>query len=206
MNPVLKALEGEEALTTKDIFRSLRFWIPVIGVVPLSMSFGAIQFNLGGLVRDLGVVNDLGLTSQLTGVMVVCMMLGKLFYGGVGDRLDHRFLFWIANGLTGIALVLVMMADSERSLILGIIFLGLGTGGILPLLALTISSRFPIASFGRVMGLSAITIPMGAFSPVLAGWSYDLFGTYVYLFMALLGVIALVSMMVRWLPKPSTVN
>jgi cyanate permease len=56
------------------------------------------------------------------------------------------------------------------------------------------------------MGLSAITIPMGAFSPVLAGWSYDLFGTYVYLFMALLGVIALVSMMVRWLPKPSTVN
>lgn len=206
MNPLPSGPAAEGDLTTKDIFRSLRFWVPVIGVVPLSMSFGAIQFNLGGLVRDLGVVNDLGLTSQLTGVMVVCMMLGKLFYGGVGDRLDHRALFWIANGLTGIALVLVMMADSERSLILGIIFLGLGTGGILPLLALTISSRFPIASFGRVMGLSAITIPMGAFSPVLAGWSYDIFGTYVYLFMALLMVIVLVSMMVRWLPKPSTVD
>ena len=201
MNPVAKDPAAAQELTTKDIFRSLRFWIPVIGVVPLSMSFGAIQFNLGGLVRDLGAVNDLGLTSQLTGVMVVCMMLGKLFYGGVGDRLDHRFLFWIANSLTAIALAIVMAAETEKALIIGIIFLGLGTGGILPLLALTISSRFPISSFGRVMGLSAITIPMGALSPVLAGWSYDEFGTYSYLFIALMLVILLVVLMVRWLPK-----
>ncbi|MDC0214827.1 MFS transporter, partial [Gammaproteobacteria bacterium] len=201
MNPVAKDPAAAQELTTKDIFRSLRFWIPVIGVVPLSMSFGAIQFNLGGLVRDLGAVNDLGLTSQLTGVMVVCMMLGKLFYGGVGDRLDHRFLFWIANALTVVALAIVMAAETEKALIIGIIFLGLGTGGILPLLALTISSRFPISSFGRVMGLSAITIPMGALSPVLAGWSYDEFGTYSYLFIALMLVILLVVLMVRWLPK-----
>ena len=201
MNPVAKDPAAAQELTTKDIFRSLRFWIPVIGVVPLSMSFGAIQFNLGGLVRDLGAVDDLGLTSQLTGVMVVCMMLGKLFYGGVGDRLDHRFLFWIANALTAIALAIVMAAETEKALIIGIIFLGLGTGGILPLLALTISSRFPISSFGRVMGLSAITIPMGALSPVLAGWSYDEFGTYSYLFIALMLVILLVVLMVRWLPK-----
>ena len=201
MNPVAKDPAATQELTTKDIFRSLRFWIPVIGVVPLSMSFGAIQFNLGGLVRDLGAVNDLGLTSQLTGVMVVCMMLGKLFYGGVGDRLDHRFLFWIANALTAVALAIVMAAETEKALIIGIIFLGLGTGGILPLLALTISSRFPISSFGRVMGLSAITIPMGALSPVLAGWSYDEFGTYSYLFIALMLVILLVVLMVRWLPK-----
>ena len=201
MNPVAKDPEAAQELTTKDIFRSLRFWIPVIGVVPLSMSFGAIQFNLGGLVRDLGAVNDLGLTSQLTGVMVVCMMLGKLFYGGVGDRLDHRFLFGIATALPAVALAIVMAAETEKALIIGIIFLGLGTGGILPLLALTISSRFPISSFGRVMGLSAITIPMGALSPVLAGWSYDEFGTYSYLFIALMLVILLVVLMVRWLPK-----
>ena len=95
----------------------------------------------------------------------------------------------------------VMAAETEKALIIGIIFLGLGTGGILPLLALTISSRFPISSFGRVMGLSAITIPMGALSPVLAGWSYDEFGTYSYLFIALMLVILLVVLMVRWLPK-----
>jgi len=76
----------------------------------------------------------------------------------------------------------------------------------LPLLALTISSRFPTASFGRVMGLSAITIPMGAFSPVLAGWSYDVFGTYVYLFTGLFLVVMLVVLMVRWLPKISATS
>ena len=94
----------EDDLTTGEIVRTLRFWIPVIGVVPLSMSFSGIQFNLGGLIRDLGVANDIELTSQLTGVMVICMMLGKLFYGGMGDRLNHRNLFWVANSLTAIDL------------------------------------------------------------------------------------------------------
>jgi len=82
----------------------------------------------------------------------------------------------------------------------------LGTGGILPLLALTISSRFPMASFARVMGLSAITIPFGAMSPVLAGWAYDSFGTYNYLFIALMGIIILVSVMVYFLPRPTSAN
>ena len=193
----------EDDLTTGEIVRTLRFWIPVVGVVPLSMSFSGIQFNLGGLIRDLGVANDIELTSQLTGVMVICMMLGKLFYGGMGDRLNHRILFWVANGLTAIALCLVMTSSSASSLTIGIVFLGLGTGGILPLLALTISSRFPVASFARVMGLSAITIPLGAMSPVLAGWSYDSFGTYNYLFMSLLLVIMLISVVVSFLPQPT---
>ena len=196
----------EDDLTTREIVRTLRFWIPVVGVVPLSMSFSGIQFNLGGLVRDLGVANDIEITSQLTGVMVICMMLGKLFYGGMGDRVNHRILFWVANSLTAIALFLVMMSSSESSLTLGIVFLGLGTGGILPLLALTISSRFPMASFARVMGLSAITIPFGAMSPVLAGWAYDSFGTYNYLFIALMGIIILVSVMVYFLPRPTSAN
>ena len=193
----------EDDLTTREIVRTLRFWIPVVGVVPLSMSFSGIQFNLGGLIRDLGVANDIELTSQLTGVMVICMMLGKLFYGGMGDRLNHRILFWVANGLTAIALCLVMTSSSASSLTIGIVFLGLGTGGILPLLALTISSRFPVASFARVMGLSAITIPLGAMSPVLAGWSYDSFGTYNYLFMSLLLVIMVISVVVSFLPQPT---
>ena len=193
----------EDDLTTREIVRTLRFWIPVVGVVPLSMSFSGIQFNLGGLIRDLGVANDIELTSQLTGVMVICMMLGKLFYGGMGDRLNHRILFWVANGLTAIALCVVMTSSSASSLTIGIVFLGLGTGGILPLLALTISSRFPVASFARVMGLSAITIPLGAMSPVLAGWSYDSFGTYNYLFMSLLFVIMVISVVVSFLPQPT---
>ena len=96
-----------------------------------------------------------------------------------------------------------MTSSSASSLTIGIVFLGLGTGGILPLLALTISSRFPVASFARVMGLSAITIPLGAMSPVLAGWSYDSFGTYNYLFMSLLLVIMVISVVVSFLPQPT---
>ena len=204
MNVPKDLTHSSQLLTTKEIMGSRKFWIPVVGVVPMSMSFAAIQFNMGGLVRDLGLVDDLEITSQLTGLMVVFMMLGKLFYGGLGDRLDHRILFWVAYAMASIALVLVMIADSQNSLIMGIVFLGLGTGGILPLLALTISSRFPSASFGRVMGLSAITIPIGALSPVLAGWSYDSLGTYNYVLGGLLCVVVPVALLIKWLPQPNT--
>ena len=193
---------AEDDLKTRDIIKSLRFWIPVIGIIPLNMSFSAIQFNLGGLVRDLGVANDVTITSQLTGVMVIFMMLSKLFYGGIGDRVDHRFLFWVANGFTAVALFLVMISDSQNTLMLAIVFLGLGTGGILPITALTISSRFPLGSFARVIGLSAITVPFGAMSPVLAGWSHDELGSYDYLLMVLMLMVALISVLIYFLPRP----
>ncbi|MEC8348257.1 MAG: MFS transporter, partial [Pseudomonadota bacterium] len=127
------------------------------------------------------------------------MIAGKLFFGLMGDRIDHRKLYWVANAATVVALGLVIIADSLTTLTVAIVAAGISGGGILPLMGLMYSYRFGVASFGRVMGFGMLTIMAGAMSPIIAGWVYDLIGSYDYALVALIVLLILVAVTMAWL-------
>lgn len=190
----------QQIWTTREILTTSMFWIPFCGLAPLSMAFGTLQFNLGIIVRDIGL--DTAVTGNLIALTSVCMVAGKLFFGVMGDRVDHRKLYWIANVATIIALLLVLYAQTLPVLVIATIATGISGGGILPLMGLIYSSRFGVASFGRVMGFGMLTIMAGAVSPIGAGWVYDLYGSYnvALIILALIMVPAGIAMI--WLRPP----
>ena len=62
------------------------------------------------------------------------------------------------------------------------------------------SARFGAAAFGRVMGFVMVNITLGAVTPIIAGWIYDIYGSYD---IALYGLIVLATMAgiaMWWLP------
>ena len=183
--------------TTKEILTTSLFWIPFCGLAPLSMAFGTLQFNLGIIVRDIGLADSV--TGNLIALTSASMIAGKLFFGLMGDRIDHRKLYWVANAATVVALGLVMIADSLTTLTVAIVAAGISGGGILPLMGLMYSYRFGVASFGRVMGFGMLTIMAGAMSPIIAGWVYDLFGSYDYALVALIILLIPVAVAMAWL-------
>ena len=167
------------------------FWIPFCGLASLSMAFGVLQFNLGIIVRDIGLADSV--TGSLIALTSASMIAGKLFFGLMGDRIDHRKLYWVANAATVVALGLVIIADSLTTLTVAIVAAGISGGDILPLMGLMYSYRFGVASFGRVMGFGMLTIMAGAMSPIIAGWVYDLIGSYDYALVALIVLLILVA-------------
>jgi MFS family permease len=169
--------------TTNEILTTSLFWLPFFGIVPLSMAFGAMQFNLGIITRDIGLAPDI--TANFIALSSVSMVLGKLFFGMLGDRIDHRYLYWLANAMTVLALVLIATAQNVIVMTCATIAMGMSGGSILPLMGLMYSSRFGTASFGRVMGLGTLTIMFGSISPIMAGWTYDVFASYNYAYIAL---------------------
>jgi MFS family permease len=169
--------------TTNEILTTSLFWLPFFGIVPLSMAFGAMQFNLGIITRDIGLAPDI--TANFIALSSVSMVLGKLFFGMLGDRIDHRYLYWLANAMTVLALVLIATAQNVIVMTCATIAMGMSGGSILPLMGLMYSSRFGTASFGRVMGLGTLTIMFGSISPIMAGWTYDVFASYNYAYVAL---------------------
>ncbi len=183
----LAAAAAQRIWTAREILSTSLFWLPFLCLVPLSMSFGALQFNLGGFASDVGLSGDA--IAVLVTVSSFSMIVGKLFFGSLGDRLDHRYLFWIANGFAVIALLGMMFADSYVSLLAAVVCMGLSGGGILPLMGVIFGARFGAASFGRVMGLVMLNVTFGAMAPVIAGWVYDVWGSYD---IALWGMLALV--------------
>jgi len=191
---------NQRVWTTREILTTSIFWIPFCGLAPLSMAFGTLQFNLGIIVRDIGL--DTAVTGNLIALTSVCMVAGKLFFGIMGDRVDHRKLYWIANVATIIALLLVLYAQTLPVLVVATVATGISGGGILPLMGLMYSSRFGVASFGRVMGFGMLTIMAGAVSPIGAGWVYDLYGSYSIALITLALIMLPAGIAMIWLRPP----
>ena len=112
--------------TAREILTTRLFWIPFLSLVPLNMGFGALQFNLGVFARDLGL--DDTAAAPLIMTSSVCMIIGKLFFGWLGDRLDHRILFWIAISLLVCACLFLLLTNTYTGLVMGVICMGLSGG------------------------------------------------------------------------------
>ena len=186
--------------STREILTTYRFWLPFLSLVPLNMGFSAIQFNLGVFVRDIGLNDEAA--APLIMLSSVCMIAGKLFSGSFGDRLDHRFLYWLCMGLMMVSVLCFLFTQSYPGLVVGVIAMGLAGGGILPMMGLIFGALFGAASFGKVMGFVMLNVTLGALAPVLVGAVYDRYESYAP---ALWGLLALaVPAMLAMVRLPKT--
>ncbi len=188
--------------TTREILTTSLFWLPFLSLAPLNMGFGALQFNLGVFARDVGASDESA--AILIAVSAVGMVMGKLFCGSMGDRLDHRYIYWLANAVMMIALCLMLMVETFTGLLVATLFMGLAGGGILPMMGVIFSARFGAASFGRVMGFVMLNVMFGALAPVIAGWVYDVTGSYDLTFWGLLVITVPAMVAMIRLPQPAT--
>ena len=190
---------SSQGWTTRGILGTRVFWIPLISIVPLNIAFSAVQFNIGAFAGDLGFG---GAAASLIMTCSVMMVVGKFFFGALGDRFDHRVLYWISAAFM-ISGLLQLRGQPDYSVTLAaIVCIGLSGGAILPMFALIFGSRFGVASFGRVMGLAMLGVTTGAVGPIIAGWMYDVTGSYdlAFLCSALLCVPG--AALMAFLPKP----
>ena len=165
-----RAWQYQEILTTRN------FWLPVTGLIPVNAAFGGVQFNLGAYVADLGMTQ--GLAAQLIALTSISMIVGKFIFGSLGDRVDHRYLYWLMAGLLLVALYFYEGRPDQSELMLAAGFQGFATGGVMPMMGIMYSSRFGALSFGRVLGLVNMFLMIGSFGSIFSGWVFDLTQSY----------------------------
>ncbi len=183
--------------TTQELFRERAYWVPVLSFVPLSFVFGSLQMNFGAIAHDAGISNQTA--STMVSFMAVAMIGGKLFFGGLSDRWDHRVLYWLAAGAMFMSVVLFRLPSSVMTIFGAMAFLGIAGGGFLPLMGSIVASRFGPAAFGQVQGLIGPFMTLGALGPPVTGWIFDQTGSYsaaldILMIMVLPGAIAMFFM------------
>lgn len=190
--------------TTHEILSTRMFWLPVVSLVPINAAFGGVQFNLGAYVSDLGMSQ--GFAAQLISVTSLSMIVGKFLFGSLGDRLDHRYLFWLM--FTGLALALLMFMGKpgQFEFLVGATLQGLATGGVIPMMGLVYGSRFGTLSFGRVVGLVNLFLMAGSLGSLLSGWIFDATGSYDAAFQTFLVCLLPVAVAIYWLPPVAKPN
>jgi len=192
----------KKSLSSKALLRDRNFRILVIAFLPLSLTFNAIQMNLGAYAQDINVTQQQAawLVSQLS----ILMLIGKVLFGKLSDRFDQRNLYWaIALGMVASVLIISFSTDYAQ--------LGIGTGvlgfiyaGYLPLIGAIIANRFGTRGFGQAMGLVSIFLGLGSAGSFIAAAIRDFSGSYAIAFSAFLIMIVPAAWTMRNLDTSKT--
>lgn len=191
---------GTTRASSMDILRSRTFWVAAGALLPLNLTFGAVQFNLGVLAADLGFAERGG---WLIALCSMCMIGGKVLFGALSDWLDHRALHWIAAASMITAMLLLQGEPGWWLLVTAVVCVGLAGGSLLPVMGVVVGARYDLASFGRAMGLMMLTLSVAAFGPLLAGWVFDASGGYDLAFQIFALAMAVGAVWMWWLPPPA---
>ncbi len=191
----LDAHVNDRYWTVAEILKDRAFWMIILSFLPLVTAFGSIQQHLRPYAGDLGIGPME--TAYLVSVFAIVMIFGKLFFGSMADRFDHRWLFGLALTLCAVVTGGLLMAPAYTFLTVLSGLLGFSAGGFLPLLGAMIAGRFGVASFGSVMGLVGPFLAASAFGPIVFAELYQLNGNYdlalwVALFLLVPGAVAAV--------------
>ena len=203
MAPEAPPLSGDGTFptwTTITILRSRNFWALILVLLPSLTAMNAVQMNLAPIAGDLGVGPQYA--SFMMSVLAGAMIAGKLFFGMMADRWDHRVLFLLSLSFMATALALLTGAPPYPVLLLISALLGLAAGGFLPLIGAVVGSRFGPASFGRVRGLTAPFITLSAVGAPIAGRLRDVTGSYEGAIWLFLSSLALALLAIAVLMRP----
>lgn len=173
---------------TRALLADRNFRILVIGFLPLTLTFNAIQMNLAAYAQDIGVTQQQAawLVSQLS----ILMLIGKILFGKMSDRFEQRTLYWALAAGMAAAVLIIGAADNYTVLGIGTGVLGFVYAGYLPLLGAIIASRFGTRGFGQAMGLTSTFLGLGSAGAFVAAAIRDYSGSYAIAFSAFLVIIA----------------
>lgn len=170
---------------------------------------GAAGLNL---VNSQAVLHltDLGISQITAGAAIGTVGLfsigGRLLGGVLGDRFEPRFL--VATGLLGQAVgLLVLLVADQPALVYGFtVLFGAGFGLGIVAAPLMMANYYGAGSFARINGITGVlTISLGAFGPVLAGYSSDALGSYTAVFVgfSVTAVLVALAVLVSRPPQPA---
>jgi MFS family permease len=113
--------------------------------------------------------------------MTLCSLIGRLGFGLLGDFITKRYLIAVALSLQAVGLFLFALIGVETTWLIVpfLLIYAPGYGGPIPLKSAMQADYFGIRSFGTILGLmSVVSHTAGIISPILAGWIFDVTGSY----------------------------
>jgi len=188
--------------SAKDTLRDVNFWVVALVVGLNFCANGAVLTHIIPHVTDIGF-EPMAAASVLS-TMAGCGVVGKVLFGWIADRIPKRAALWVATGLQGLGVWLILDVQAYSELLLAGTVFGLGMGGMMPLWAALIGAGFGRHAFGRVMGLMGpVMLPIQVVGIPYAGWVYDRNGSYDVAFLTLIGayVAAMFALLLLRLPE-----
>lgn len=153
----------------------------VVQIVPHAMDLGLPPVTAAGVLSTIGGVS----------------MVGRLVMGATNDRIGGRRSLLICFGVLMCGFLCLLAARGAWMLFLFAIVYGFAHGGFFTVMSPTVAELFGTGSHGALFGVVLFCGTLGgAAGPILAGYTFDVTGTYQPVFLVLTGLLAIGFMLV----------
>jgi len=192
-SPLSGVVERDTHLKTgamKTAMRTRQFWILcgvelvvlgclltiVVQIVPHAMDLGLPPVAAAAILSTIGGIS----------------MVGRLIIGAANDRIGGKRSLMICFGILMCGFVCLLTARGTWMLFLFAIVYGFGHGGFFTVMSPTVAELFGTDSHGALFGIVLFFGTIGAAAgPILAGYTFDVTGSYQPIFMAMTGLLAM---------------
>ena len=194
--------------TRRDILRTPVFWLLPFAIPLGYLAQGVVNQHLPAYVSD----PEVGF-SQQTGAMLLMVLFSfslgiKVPLGLVMERVPIKYCFAFSFACIGLGMATILMARANLpGLIAGVALIGMGWGGSTPLQGMIWVDYYGRSSQGMARSLATpVTNASAVVGPMLAGFIWDMTGTYRGIFSAYIAtpVLGILLILLTRTPKKST--
>jgi sugar phosphate permease len=184
----------------KSVLADPRFWIMA---VCYSL---AVMAEMSSLIHQVAYAQDLKIdrlaAASALGVVGMASIGGRFFFGWLSDRLgDAKYAACSGFALLAAGTVLLLLTDSVPLLFAYAVVFGFGYGSLSTTLPYLVADRFGLYVMGSAYGMLTFfaTGIGGSAGPLIAGYIYDLTGSYAWAWGLNLAVLAFVACLILFL-------
>jgi len=179
--------DAEEGVTLKAAIRTVPFWL--IGASFFIVLFCVVTILLHVVPHAI----DLGISpsnaAKVLSTVGALSIAGRFLMGAAGDRVGNRNALIICFGFLCLGTIWLQFADRLWMLYLFACIHGFAHGGFFALIAPILADYFGTRDQGVILGIVIFISNLGSsIGPVLAGYVFDVTGSYRVIFMVLTGM------------------
>jgi len=170
-------IAAEKELSVRQALRTRTFWLLLLFNLFTAFFLSAMTVHEMPFLISVGISEKLAALTMLG--ITTSSLIGRLGFAWLGDIYDKRRLLAMTCALQTVGMFIFANIHSPWMIVPFLLTYGPGYGATFPLLPAIQADHFGTKTFASLRGLYALgwTIS-GVAAPLLAGWMYDVRGSY----------------------------
>jgi len=163
--------------TVRQATKTKSFWLLFVVYVLVLIPIQIVMVHLKAYAVHFGVAE---MTAAIAlGLVGGASIVGRIVMGRVSDRIGRKASFIIVFLLMAVMMLWLLEARQPWQFYLFSAIFGFGYGGFVPLVPAVVGDWFGMKFHGSILGILSLSVGIGgAIGPLLAGYVFDITGSY----------------------------